>query len=93
MVNGQAGYDTVHFLDTAETGVTTLAFDTPTFDDIFPPQLSQLEWHNLVDFFTAAFGDDPTEAGYSTVIVHRHRRVPAFNTSAASTEHWGVAGR
>jgi hypothetical protein len=90
MVNGQAGYDTVQFNDSASTVDTDLAFVNKSFANIFPtpapgdPTLPNPEW---VSRFTRYFGDEPVAATYHTVVLSETGTNRPLNVNSRDTEN------
>ncbi|MCK4660888.1 MAG: FG-GAP repeat protein, partial [Phycisphaerae bacterium] len=90
MVNGQGGFDTVHYNDSASTADTDLAFVENSFTDLFPanpptdpPTPSQF-W---VDQFTEIFGEDPQGTSYATVALSRTGELAPLNINARLAEN------
>ena len=92
MVNGGAGTDEVHFLDTATTVATNLAFVNKTFDQIFPATApatgADAYW---LDLYGRLFGDDPTAVTYGTVVLNKAGAADPINVNSRGAEHLMVS--
>ncbi len=94
IVNGQGGIDTVHYKDTASTVGTNLAIANKPFSTPFglagSPGVADPRW---VNYFTAAFGEDPSSTTYSQVALNPSvgTNNSPLNGYARLTEHVKVS--
>jgi hypothetical protein len=74
LVNGQGGVDSVHFLDSASSANTNLAFAQRDFAELFPasdPGDTDGASDVYAGLFHSIFGEDPQSSPYATVVLSR----------------------
>jgi hypothetical protein len=70
LINGQAGSDRVHFLDSARIEATNLVFAQREFAEMFPDSAAPgSASQEFIDLFTRIFGVDPESQPYGTVVL------------------------
>ena len=96
MINGQGGTDVIHYLDSAATANTDLAFTKKTFAELFPADPNDpTDPTDPSDYwlaqFTAIFGEDPESTPYATVVLSETGQAKPININARRTEHVEVS--
>ncbi|MCO6459472.1 MAG: hypothetical protein J5I93_29520 [Pirellulaceae bacterium] len=89
LFNGQAGHDAIHFLDSASTVATDLAFAQRQFAELFPaspPTDPPTASPAYVSRFQRVFGEDPQSTPYATIVLAQSGSLAPLNVSARAAE-------
>ncbi|TVS20477.1 MAG: hypothetical protein EA424_03780, partial [Planctomycetaceae bacterium] len=93
-INGQAGTDSVHYLDNATDEKTLVSLLDARFDEIFPsdpPTVPATAAPEQVELFTELLGRDPLDATYFSAIIGRVGQVRPMNIRELDTEAFAIS--